>query len=99
MPREPEDPRIGSVRAFLRKPDRRLHFHTWLRALLEDMLVIDAATIYPRMNVARSHYSLDIIDGVTIKLLLNGSGRLPLPEDGPGLSTDPEGRAGHGLQS
>jgi hypothetical protein len=37
--------------------------------LLEDMLVIDAATIYPRYNRGGSLYSLDIIDGAAEELL------------------------------
>jgi hypothetical protein len=82
-PGEAEDLRISKVREFLRKPDRRLHFHTWLRALVEDMLVIDAATIYPRLNQLGGIYSLDVIDGATIKPLIDSTGRLPLPEDGP----------------
>jgi hypothetical protein len=82
-PSEAEDPRISSVRELLRKPDRRHHFHVWLRMLVEDMLVIDAATIYPRLNLIGGLHSLDIIDGSTIKPLLDESGRLPLPQDGP----------------
>src|SRR5579863_9094270 len=42
--------RIKSVRAFLDRPDRRHSFAGWLRMLLEDMLVVDAATIYPRFS-------------------------------------------------
>jgi hypothetical protein len=40
--------RCAALRAFLCMPDRRHDFATWLRMLVEDMLVIDAATIYPR---------------------------------------------------
>ena len=49
--------------------------------LLEEMLVIDAATLYPRYNRGGSLYSLDIIDGATIKPLIGEDGRAPEPPD------------------
>ena len=49
--------------------------------LLEDILVIDAATIYPRYTRGGSLYSLDIIDGATIKPLIGEDGRSPEPPD------------------
>ena len=49
--------------------------------LLEDMLVIDAATLYPRYNRGGSLYALDIIDGATIKPLIGEDGRAPEPPD------------------
>ena len=59
--------RVKSTLAFLAKPDRRHTFAAWLRMLLEDMLVIDAACVYPRFTRGGSLYSLDVIDGSTIK--------------------------------
>ena len=78
-----DDPRLAVVRSFMTRPDRRQSFHSWLRMLLEDMLVIDAATIYPRMTRGGNLYSLDIIDGSSIKPLIDESGRQPLPDEGP----------------
>jgi hypothetical protein len=49
--------------------------------LLEEMLVIDATTIYPRYNRAGSLYSLDVIDGATIKSLIGEDGRAPEAPD------------------
>ena len=49
--------------------------------LVEEMLVIDAATIYPRYARGGSLYSLDIIDGATIKPLIGEDGRAPEPPD------------------
>lgn len=69
--------RIQEVKQFLKRPDRILPFETWLRALLEDMLVIDAATIYPRPTLDGGVYSLDAIDGATIKPLVDVNGRRP----------------------
>ena len=45
------------------------------------MLVIDAATIYPRYARGGSLYSLDIMDGATIKPLIGEDGRAPEPPD------------------
>jgi Putative phage tail protein len=70
-------PNIDAVTRFLVRPDRRHSFADWVRILVEDMLVIDAATIYPRYNRGGSLYSLDIIDGATIKPLIGEDGRTP----------------------
>ena len=68
---------IDAVTRFLGRPDRRHSFADWLRMLLEDMLVIDAATLYPRFNRGGSLFSLDVIDGATIKPLIGEDGRPP----------------------
>jgi hypothetical protein len=73
--------RIAAARGFLARPDRRHDFATWLRILVEDMLVIDAATIYPRFALDGSLYSLDVIDGSTITPLIGEDGRSPEPPD------------------
>jgi len=74
-------PRIAAALAFLATPDRRHDFATWLRMLIEDMLVIDAACIYPRLTRGGALYSLDVIDGATIKPLIGEDGRSPAPPD------------------
>ncbi len=73
--------RIDKSLAFLARPDRRRSFSDWLRMLLEDLLVIDAATIYPRYDRAGKLYALDVIDGATIKPLIGEDGRAPEPPD------------------
>ncbi len=73
--------RIDAALAFLSRPDRRRSFGDWLRMLIEDLLVIDAATIYPRFTRAGKLYSLDIVDGATIKPLIGEDGRAPEPPD------------------
>src|SRR6516164_7988092 len=50
--------RAGAALAFLSMPDKRHSFADWLRILLEDLLVIDAATIYPRYARSGALYSL-----------------------------------------
>ena len=72
---------IDAVASFFVRPDRRRSFADWLRMLVEDMLVIDAATIYPRYTRGGSLYSLDIIDGATIKPLIGEDGRAPEAPD------------------
>src|ERR1700722_5058565 len=72
---------IDQVTRFFTRPDRRHSFADWLRMLLEEMLVIDAATVYPRYNRGGSLYALDIIDGATIKPLIGEDGRAPEPPD------------------
>src|SRR5208337_1526781 len=74
-------PRIDAALSFLARPDRRRSFGDWLRMLLEDLLVIDAATLYPRFTRAGSLYSLDVIDGATIKPLIGEDGRAPEAPD------------------
>jgi hypothetical protein len=86
-PRDPRSPaadadaRIKAALAFLARPDRRHSFAAWLRILLEDMLVIDAATIYPRVARDGALFSLDIVDGATIFPLIGEDGRTPEPPD------------------
>ena len=71
------DARTDKINAFLRQPDREHDWDTWIRALVEDMLVIDAATIYPRKTRGGELYSLDLIDGATIKRVIAEDGRTP----------------------
>lgn len=83
-PRDPSkesDARCDAIKQFLRRPDREHDWDTWLRALLEDMLVIDAATIYPRKTRGGQLYALDLIDGATIKRVIDESGRTPAAPD------------------
>lgn len=78
-PPEPEDPRITQLKAFFAFPDGEHDWDTWLRMVLEDMLVIDAATLYPRPTLDGGLHSLEPVDGATIKRLLDASGRTPEP--------------------
>lgn len=76
-----KDPKIKAIMELLKYPDRVLPWRTWCRAVLEDMLVIDAATVYPRYTVGGQLYSLDLTDGATILPKINSEGRRPLPPD------------------
>ena len=52
-----------------------------MRILLEDLFVIDAPCIYPRKTLGGDLYALEVIDGATIKRVLDNTGRLPLPPE------------------
>ncbi len=73
--RKATDSRIGAVTRFLERPDRENAWGDWLRMLVEDMLVIGAATLYPRRTRAGALYALDAVDGGTIKVVIDDWGR------------------------
>jgi hypothetical protein len=73
------DPRTQQAKDFLAYPDKEHSWEQWARMLVEDMLVIDAATIYPRKTNDGQPYSLDLVDGGTIKRVLDDYGRTPMP--------------------
>lgn len=75
------DPRIDELTAFFAIPDRQNDWESWLRMIFEDMLVIDAATIYPRMSTGGKIYALEPIDGATIKRVIDAYGRTPMAPD------------------
>lgn len=75
------DKRCQEIEAFFAMPDREHGWEDWLRMLVEDLLVIDAPTIYPRLTLGGGLYALEPVDGATIKRVLDATGRTPLPPD------------------
>ncbi|MEI7443272.1 MAG: phage portal protein [Burkholderiales bacterium] len=75
------DAQCKALQAFFRKPDREHTWAGWLRMIVEDLLVIDAPTIYPRLTLGGQLYALEPVDGATIKRLLDQRGRTPMPPD------------------
>jgi HK97 family phage portal protein len=71
--------RINQLTEFWRRPDGEHPFATWLRQALEDVLVLDAPAFEIRRNRGGDVVGLDIVDGATIKLLLDATGRRPQP--------------------
>jgi hypothetical protein len=65
----------------LQSPDRIHNWGQWLRMLVEEILVTDALTIYPHMTRGGGVYSLDLIDGATIKPIIDQTGRTPAPPE------------------
>jgi hypothetical protein len=76
-----QDAKAKEIQAFLEEPDREQDFLGWKRMLLEDLLVIDAPTVYVRRTKGGQPYAFDVMDGATIKPVLDGTGRTPQPPD------------------
>jgi hypothetical protein len=70
---------IGDVTDFFKHPSDGLNFRSWLRMLLEDLLVLDAATLYCARDSAGTLVSLDPVDGGTIRPVIDDRGRSPNP--------------------
>lgn len=70
---------ISRAREFWKTPDKSngLIFAEWLGMLLEDNLVIDAVAVYPQKSVKGDLHSLQILDGSTIKPLIDDRGMRP----------------------
>src|SRR5271165_1622583 len=71
--------RIEQLTAFWHQPDGEQPFATWLRETLEDVLVLDAPAFEIRRNRGGDIIGLDVIDGSTIKVLIDDTGRRPQP--------------------
>jgi hypothetical protein len=72
---------ISRISEFWNTPDPKegLEWEDWLSAAMEEQLVLDALAIYPRMTYSGQLYGLEIVDGTTIKPLLDEYGGKPLP--------------------
>ena len=74
------DGRCAAIAAFLARPDGIHGWADWLRLLLEEVLVIDAAALYCRRTRAGRLSALLPIDGATIKPVIDAWGRTPQPD-------------------
>jgi hypothetical protein len=72
------DQRIKKLDKVWRRPDGDRPFASWLREALEDVLVIDAPTFEVLKNRDGSVRGYDIVDGSTIKVLIDITGRRPV---------------------
>lgn len=73
---------ITRCKDFWKMPDRINGLSTpeWIAMALEEMLVIDALSIYPNKTLDEENlHSLEILDGATIKPLLDDRGSRPVP--------------------
>lgn len=68
-------PRCDAMTAFWRSPDRLNDYASWLAMVLYDVLTIDALSLYKRPNRGGGVYALEVVDGATIKPLLDERGR------------------------
>ncbi len=69
--------KIADITKFFLCPDGENDWNTWLRMILEDLFVIDAATLHRRRTRGGKLYSLEQIDGATIRRVLDNWGRTP----------------------
>lgn len=70
------------IEASLRRPDLVHTFRQWARPLWDDLLVIDAPSIYFRpvpTALFAGGFMPEVVDGATIKILIDPNGRTPLP--------------------
>lgn len=74
-----EDARVLKIEQFFMRPDRVHAWDTWLRMLLEDLLVIDAPALWVRRTRGGELYALEPIDGATVKRVIDDWGRTPEP--------------------
>ena len=68
------------LRAWWEKPDRfnGQNFSAWLALLLEEQLVLDAPTLWPRRKANGEVVAIEILDGSTIKPLIDHRGSTPV---------------------
>ena len=72
--------RARDVETALLRPDGFNDFDAWQRMILEDLLVIDAPTVYVS-PAPKGKKVPDVMDGALIKPLLRPDGRRPLPPE------------------
>ena len=72
---------IARLRDFWENPDRAngYTYADWINLSLEEILVLDAWAIWPQKSVGGDLYGLQILDGSTIKPLIDDRGMRPLP--------------------
>jgi len=75
------DSQIDRILSFWKTPDQSngYTFAEWLGQLLEEHYVLDAIAIYPRYTFGGDLYALEILDGSTVKPLLDHRGGRPAP--------------------
>lgn len=71
--------KINLARQLFQKPDKRRSFYTWLGMAIEDVLVIDALSIYKRKTRGGDLFALEVKDGATFLPLLDAVGDTPVP--------------------
>jgi hypothetical protein len=79
--REKYTDEINRLREFWENPDKANGYtwQDWINIAVEDILVIDALAVYPQPTVGGDLYGFQILDGSTIKPLIDDRGMRPLP--------------------
>jgi hypothetical protein len=72
---------ISRVTDWLQVPDRKndLDWSAWTSLLMENRLKFDAAVVYPRYTYGGDPFAFEVIDGKTVKPLLDEYGGRPMP--------------------
>jgi hypothetical protein len=72
---------INRLREFWEQPDKANGYtwSDWLNIFLEDSLVLDAVAIWPQKSVGGDLYGFQLLDGSTIKPLIDDRGMRPMP--------------------
>ena len=83
--RETFSEEIGRLRAFWETPDPQngLSFVDWLNMSMEEIDVLDAWAVWPQTTVGGDIRGFQVLDGTTIKPLLDDRGMRPEPSSGP----------------
>jgi hypothetical protein len=84
VPDDPEDGAnheadIATALKFLERPDGQHEWDEWLGMVIEEVLVVDALTLYKHRTFGGQLHSLEVIDGATIKVLTDVRGFTPEP--------------------
>jgi hypothetical protein len=70
---------VRRIEAFLARPDGERDLRAWMAAATRDLLEIDALAVYRRRRRDGHLFGLELVDGTTIKPLLDPLGRRPEP--------------------
>ena len=78
--REKYTDEIARLRTFWENPDPANGFtwQDWINIAVEDILVLDAWAVYPQPTVGGDLYGFQILDGATIKPLIDDRGMRPM---------------------
>lgn len=79
--REKYTDEIARLRAFWENPDKAngYTYADWINLSLEEILVLDAWSIWPQQAIGGDLYGLQVLDGSTIKPLIDDRGMRPMP--------------------
>lgn len=70
---------IGEVKRFFEHPTNGLNFRSWLRTILDDLLILDAPAIFCERDSFGNLAALSPVDGSTIRRIISDQGRQPRP--------------------
>jgi hypothetical protein len=75
------DNAIQAVTDFFKRPDGRHAWATWIRLLCHEQMETDTASIYPHRTNGQELLALELIDGTTMKPIIDDYGRIPVAPD------------------